>query len=92
MLTVSGLIQGLAEVLVHYPGDLAHVVGVEDHVPGQVLGRPLQLLLSVALPATPENISKLENISQTLSLRPFLHMSQRHTKAILQKGGIETLD
>ena len=51
MLTVSGLIQGLAEVLVHYPGDLAHVVGVEDDVPGQVLSRPLQLLLAIALPA-----------------------------------------
>lgn len=48
--TISSLIQGLAEVLVHYPGDLAHVVGVEDHVPGKVLGRPLQLLLTIALP------------------------------------------
>ena len=48
--TISSLIQGLAEVLVHYPGDLAHVVGVEDHVPGEVLGGPLELLLPVTLP------------------------------------------
>ena len=65
MFTVGGLVQGLAEVLVHYPGYLPDVVGVEDHVPGQVLSCPLQILLTVALPVTTENISGFrENISR----------------------------
>ena len=64
MFTVGGLVQGLAEVLVHYPRDLPDVVGVEDHVPGQVLSCPLQILLTVALPVTTENISGFRKIFQ----------------------------
>ena len=54
MLVVSGLVESLAEVLIHDPGDLPDVVGVEDHIPGQVLRGPVQLLLAVALPAQPD--------------------------------------
>ena len=54
MLVISGLVESLAEVLIHDPGDLPDVVGVEDHIPGQVLRGPVQLLLAVALPAQPD--------------------------------------
>ena len=54
MLVVSGLVESLAEVLIHDPGDLPDVVGVEDYIPGQVLRGPVQLLLAVALPAQPD--------------------------------------
>ena len=53
MLVISGLVESLAEVLIHDPGDLSDVVGVEDHIPGQVLRAPVQLVLAVALPAHP---------------------------------------
>ena len=63
MLVISGLVESLAEVLIHDPGDLPDVVGVEDHIPGQVLRGPVQLLLAVALPAQPDMSIQLSSLS-----------------------------
>ena len=83
MFTVGGLVQGLAEVLVHYPGYLPDVVGVEDHVPGQVLSCPLQILLTVALPVTTENISGFWKIFQGPQSHP---NKKKSAEAILPKS------
>ena len=69
MLVVSGLVESLAEVLIHDPGDLPDVVGVEDHIPGQVLRGPVQLLLAVALPAQPDMSNTIHTYPEPLPMQ-----------------------
>ena len=50
LLVISGLVKSFAEVFIDNPGDLSNVMSVENNVPRQVLGRPVQLVLSVTFP------------------------------------------
>ena len=48
LLVISGLVKSFAEVFIDNPWDLSNVMSVEDDIPRQVLGCPVQLILSVA--------------------------------------------
>ena len=50
LLVISGLVESFTEVFIHNPGDLSNVMSVENHIPRQVLGRAVQLILSVTVP------------------------------------------
>ena len=50
LFVISGLVESFTEVFIHNPGDLSNVMSVENHIPCQVLGSPVQLVLSVTLP------------------------------------------